>query len=161
VDKQIAEMEAELKKLEQEKKVTSTGSFIWPTNSSRTVTSSFGMRTDPVTGKIYRMHNGIDIGASWGTPILAADSGIVTVASYDQNGYGNYVVVSHSNGTKTLYAHMSAKYVSVGDVVKQGGTIGAVGSTGNSTAPHLHFEIFVGTSRVNPLNYFTNYTTAY
>ncbi len=161
VDKQIAEMEKELARMEQEKKVTGTGSFIWPSGSSRAVTSPFGMRTDPVSGVIYRMHNGVDIGAAYGTAVMAADGGTVIVSAYDTYGYGNYVVISHNNGTKTLYAHMSAKYVSVGDNVSQGSTIGAVGSTGNSTAAHLHFEIFVNNSRVNPLNYFTNYTKAY
>ncbi len=180
IDDQIAEMEKELERIEREKaaaaaaaaannggstggssggSVSGTGSFIWPSAASRIVTSPFGTRFHPISHQ-YKTHNGIDIGAAYGTAVLAADGGTVTVSTYSSS-YGNYIVINHNNGTKTLYAHMSSRYVEAGDSVSQGSTIGAVGSTGYSTGPHLHFEVFVNGSRVNPLNYFTNYTTSY
>lgn len=136
--------------------IVSTGSFIWPSAVSRKVTSPYGMRYHP-TLYVWRMHSGIDIGgADYGTDILAADGGVVSVATYG-SGYGNYVMINHGNGIMTLYAHMSKYYVSVGDVVKQGDVIGAVGSTGVSTGPHIHFEIRINGSTVDPLQYFSNY----
>jgi hypothetical protein len=88
-------------------------------------------------------HNGIDLAASVGVPILASADGDVIIARFGgwNGGYGNYVVIRHSNGSQTLYAHMSAISVSAGDFVKQGNVIGAVGNSGKSTGPHLHFEI--------------------
>ena len=132
------------------------GDFIWPSADSRYITSLFGTRLHPVY-HTYKTHNGIDIGASYGTSILAADGGTVTTSTYSSS-YGNYIIVNHGNGTSTLYAHMSSRLVSEGQSVSQGQTIGLVGSTGVSTGPHLHFEVYVGGSRVNPLNYFSNYT---
>jgi len=172
---EINEMQAELdrraeearKKAEEEARkkqelensaayIVSTGSFIWPSAVSRKVTSPYGMRYHP-TLYVWRMHSGIDIGgADYGTDILAADGGVVSVATYG-SGYGNYVMINHGNGIMTLYAHMSKYYVSVGDVVKQGDVIGAVGSTGVSTGPHIHFEIRINGSTVDPLQYFSNY----
>jgi murein DD-endopeptidase MepM/ murein hydrolase activator NlpD len=137
---------------------TATGSFVWPIPSSTYVTSGFGLRIHPIFGT-ERYHNGIDISANSGATIVAADSGTIAIATYSSS-YGNYVMIYHSNGTSTLYAHMSSIAVSVGDSVKQGQTIGYVGSTGWSTGPHCHFEIAVNGTRVNPLNYFTNYTMA-
>ena len=130
---------------------TGTGRFIWPSYTTR-VTSNYGMRTNPVSG-IYRLHSGVDIGASYGTDIYAADSGTVVTSQYG-GGYGNYVVIYHGNGYSTLYGHMSQRLVSSGQSVSQGQVIGRVGSTGNSTGPHLHFEIRVNGSTTNPLNYF-------
>ena len=80
----------------------------------------------------------------------------ITVA-YDSGGYGNYVMINHGNGMSTLYAHMSAVYVYEGQVVSQGEQIGAVGMTGGVTGPHLHFEVWIGDGRTDPLNYFSNY----
>ena len=137
---------------------TATGSFSWPLPSSTYVTSGFGLRVHPIFGT-ERYHNGIDISGNSGSSILAADSGTVAIATYSSS-YGNYVMIYHSNGTSTLYAHMSSMAVSAGDSVTQGQTIGYVGSTGWSTGPHLHFEIAVNGTRVNPLNYFSNYTMA-
>lgn len=137
---------------------TATGSFIWPCPSSTYVTSGFGWRIHPIFGT-ERYHNGIDISANSGASILAADSGTVSIATYSSS-YGNYVVLYHSGGNTTLYAHMSSMAVSVGDSVTQGQTIGYVGSTGWSTGPHLHFEISINGTRVDPLNYFTSYTMA-
>lgn len=132
------------------------GDFIWPSADSRYITSLFGTRLHPIY-HTYKTHNGIDIGASYGTSILAADGGTVTTSTYSSS-YGNYIIVNHGNGTSTLYAHMSSRLVSEGQSVSQGQTIGLVGSTGVSTGPHLHFEVYVSGSRVNPLNYFSNYT---
>lgn len=137
---------------------TATGSFVWPIPSSTYVTSGFGWRIHPIFGT-KRYHNGIDISANSGSTIVAADSGTVSIATYSSS-YGNYVVLYHSGGTTTLYAHMSSIAVSAGDSVSQGDTIGYVGSTGWSTGPHCHFEISANGTRVNPLNYFTNYTLA-
>ncbi|MEK7116635.1 MAG: peptidoglycan DD-metalloendopeptidase family protein [Patescibacteria group bacterium] len=97
-----------------------------------------GRKTQGIHG-----YNGIDIGASTGTPILAAADGEVIISRTGgwNGGYGNYIVIRHSNGTQTLYAHNSRNNVSVGDTVKQGEVIGMVGSTGKVTGPHLHFEI--------------------
>ena len=129
---------------------TVTGSFLWPTTSS-TVTSGFGGRTSP-GGIGSTNHQGIDIGASAGSPIYAADGGTVVQAGW-QVARGNYIVVSHGNGLHTLYQHCSALYASVGQTVSKGQTIAAVGSTGYSTGPHLHFEVWVNYVPVNPLNY--------
>lgn len=136
--------------------VVSTGSFIWPTPSSYRVTSTYGTRLHPIY-HVYKTHNGIDIGASYGASVLASDSGTVVTSKYTSS-YGNYIVINHGGGTTTLYAHLSKRNVETGDVVTQGDVIGLIGSTGNSTGPHLHFEITVNGSRVNPLNYFTGYT---
>jgi murein DD-endopeptidase MepM/ murein hydrolase activator NlpD len=134
----------------------SYGNFIWPSADSRYVTSLFGTRLHPIY-HTYKTHNGIDIGASYGTSVLAADGGVVTTST-DSSSYGKYIIINHGNGTSTLYAHMSSRLVSEGQSVSQGQVIGLVGSTGISTGPHLHFEVYVGGSRVNPLNYFSNYT---
>lgn len=137
---------------------TATGSYIWPCPSSTYVTSAFGMRDHPLFGD-ERPHSGIDIAGSAGSEVLAADSGTVAVATYSSS-YGNYVTIYHSNGDYTLYAHMSSLAVSAGQSVTQGDVIGYVGSTGWATGPHLHFEIRVNGSTVDPLSYFSNYTLA-
>jgi len=128
--------------------VTGTGELMWPT-TSKEVTSPYGIRTHPIYGD-RRMHNGIDINAAHGANIYAADSGTVITSTYN-SGYGNYVVVSHGNGMTTLYAHMSSRSVSVGASVSKGQVIGLIGSTGVSTGPHLHFEVSVNGTRINPL----------
>ena len=135
---------------------TATGTYIWPCPSSTYVTSAFGMREHPLFGD-ERPHSGIDISGSAGSEVLAADSGTVAVATYSSS-YGNYVTIYHSNGDYTLYAHMSSLAVTAGQNVTQGDVIGYVGSTGWATGPHLHFEIRVNGSTVDPLSYFSNYT---
>lgn len=125
-------------------------SMVWPCASTR-VTSGFGKRNSPTAGA-STYHKGIDIGASTGTDIYAAASGTVTEAGYSSSR-GNYVVIYHSNGVSTAYMHCSALYVSSGDKVSQGQTIAAVGSTGISTGPHLHFSVIEDGTYVNPRNY--------
>ncbi len=133
----------------------STSGFLWPIASSHRVTSPFGWRTHPITGRQH-LHGGIDIAAPNGTPIMASKAGVVVISQYGSS-YGNYVVISHPDGTRTLYAHMSQRNVSAGDTVRQGQTVGLVGSTGSSTGNHLHFETWTGSSsssRVNPMQFF-------
>lgn len=131
---------------------TATGDFIWPTTSTK-ITSPYGYRIHPISGG-SKLHAGVDIGAPTGTSIFAAASGQVVTAKYSSS-YGYYILINHGNGVYTLYAHCSALYVSAGDAVAQGNSIAAVGSTGNSTGPHLHFEVKINGSTVNPLNYFS------
>ncbi len=121
----------------------SSAGLIWPVSGS--VVSGFGLRWG-------RMHEGIDIAASTGTPIWAAAAGTVIHAGW-LGGYGNLVVVDHGNGLATAYAHASAILVSVGQSVSQGQTVSLVGSTGNSSGPHLHFEVRVNGLAVDPLLY--------
>ena len=117
----------------------------------RKLTSPYGYRIHPTLG--YRkFHNGVDLANSQGTPIYAARSGKVTVATYGST-YGYYVTINHGDGYSSLYAHMTHYVVSKGDTVKKGQLIGYMGSTGRSTGPHLHFSIFYNGSSVNPMNY--------
>ena len=129
------------------------GEMLWPVAASGTViTSNFGIREHPIQG-IVKQHTGLDIrGAETGTPIVAAADGIVTYAGW-LGGYGNCVMISHGNGVVTLYGHGNKVLTTVGKEVKQGETIMELGSTGNSTGPHCHFEVRVNGSYTNPLNY--------
>ena len=124
-----------------------TGTFIWPCPSLHTITTYYEYRWGS-------FHSGLDISGSsaYGKPIVASDSGTVTAAGYS-GSYGYRVIIDHANGMQTLYAHCSELLVSVGQKVEQGETIALVGSTGNSTGPHCHFEIYVNGSRVDPLPY--------
>ncbi|MGI5985193.1 MAG: murein hydrolase activator EnvC family protein [Oscillospiraceae bacterium] len=131
--------------------VTGTGSLKWPLPGIYPKDNTYGMRFHPIL-KEMRFHAGTDIGANSGTPILAADSGTVAVATYG-GGYGNYVVISHGSGISTLYAHMSSMAVSAGSTVSKGDVIGYVGSTGLSTGAHLHFEVRVGGQTTDPMGY--------
>ena len=140
------------------------GGYIWPVDS-RYITSTVGGRTSP-GGIGSTNHKGTDIGrVGYTSPIYASKSGTVIV-SQRSSSYGEYVVISHGSGNTTLYAHMSTRKVSVGQYVNQGDVIGITGSTGNSTGPHLHFEITENGVRVNPLShgadpkkgYLTGYT---
>ena len=128
-----------------------TSGFISPLPGGAYVTCAYGWRIHPIWGD-ERFHSGVDLGASQGTPIYAIAAGTVTTATYgDANGY--YVSISHGNGYGSVYCHMTNYIVSVGDSVSQGQVIGYVGSTGWSTGPHLHFEIHVNGSTVNPMDY--------
>jgi murein DD-endopeptidase MepM/ murein hydrolase activator NlpD len=115
------------------------------------VSSPFGYRIHPVTGE-YKMHKGVDLVASKGTPIYATRSGYVTIATYHSTA-GNYVTLNHQDGYTSVYMHMTHDVVSVGEYVKAGQLIGYVGSTGRSTGPHLHFGIAYQGEYVNPMNY--------
>lgn len=127
------------------------GKLGWPCPSSSRITSQYGYR---ILFGVRDFHTGIDIGASTGTNIVAAESGTVILANYGWNGgYGNYIIINHGNGITTRYAHASQLYVSAGQTVSKGQVIAAVGSTGNSTGPHLHFEVRENGSHKNPLNY--------
>lgn len=129
-------------------KYASTGTFAWPVPYTRNITSYYGPRWGSY-------HYGIDIAASGvnGQAIVASDGGTVTWAGWDSSGYGYYVIIDHGNGYSTLYGHCSNVYVTKGQFVSQGQTIAAVGSTGWSTGPHLHFEIRQNGAKMNPLNY--------
>ena len=120
-----------------------TGLFAWP--SSGTLTDRFGFRT--FSG---RWHSGLDVSSFKGAPVYAADSGFVTFAGWTNTGYGNLVVIDHRNGFQSRYAHLEAYYVTAGQSVSKGAQIAAVGSTGNSTGPHLHFELREKGVRKNP-----------
>lgn len=149
----IQEMIAELERQEAANSIVSTGTYIWPLPGYRPG-SAYGWRIHPIWGD-RRFHAGEDIGAPSGTSILAADSGIATVIPDNGNGYGNYIIINHGGGRTTLYAHMSGFAVSNGATVTQGQTIGYVGSTGNSTGPHLHFEVRVNGATTDPKGYFS------
>jgi len=115
------------------------------------ITSGFGPRVHPIYGDV-RMHTGIDFGASYGTPIHAAADGVV-VSAGPLGGYGNATVIDHGNGLATLYGHQSSISVSPGQTVKRGQIIGYVGCTGLCTGPHLHFEVRVRGTPVDPMPY--------
>lgn len=130
--------------------------FSWPLPINGTITSGFGFRTDPFTGET-KYHGGVDIAAAEGTPIIAADDGIITAANGVDSwggGYGFYVMIEHGDGYETLYGHCSAICVTYGQSVRKGEVIAYVGSTGNSTGNHLHFEVIHNRSKDNPINYF-------
>lgn len=152
LESQIQDMVAELERQEAANNITSTGTYIWPL-PGYSPGSAYGWRMHPIYHEM-RFHAGEDIGAPSGTPILAADSGIATVIPNNGNGYGNYIMINHGGGRVTLYAHMSAFAISNGQSVSQGQVIGYVGSTGNSTGPHLHFEVRVNGATTDPKSYF-------
>ena len=130
-----------------------SGTFVWPTPSCTTTSSVYGYRVHPIYGTV-KFHAGEDIPASYGAEILAAASGTGTTAGW-VSGYGNYTVIDHGGGTMTAYGHQSSILVSVGQYVEQGQVIGYVGSTGNSTGPHLHFEVYQNGSTVDPKSFFS------
>ncbi|MCB9802901.1 peptidoglycan DD-metalloendopeptidase family protein [Candidatus Nomurabacteria bacterium] len=115
--------------------------LLWPVLSQR------------ITQYYSLVHTGLDIGDKTGNPIYAAEAGKVEIAGWNAGGYGNYVIINHGNGLKTVYGHASKLLVKTGDTVSRGETIALIGSTGRSTGPHLHFEVRVNNVRKNPLNY--------
>ncbi len=160
---EIAEKETELKEAKYDeylKKLALQGenppsdaTWVTPVSGWK-LTSPFGMRLHPVLG-YYRMHNGIDMACSQGTPIYATRAGKVTRTAYQAGGAGNYVSINHLDGFSSIYMHMTHYVVSAGQTVSQGQLIGYVGSTGISTGPHLHFGISYAGTYVNPLAYIT------
>ena len=116
------------------------------------VGSGFGPRIHPVTGEVGKMHQGVDLSNERWTPIYATADGIVEIAQFS-NSFGNYVAINHGNGLKTRYGHMQMFIVKPGQFVRRYQTIGYMGSTGRSTGPHCHYEVWVGDHPVNPVAY--------
>ena len=129
--------------------VQGTGQLSWPVNG--VITSDFGWRNHPIFGRQI-LHSGIDIGVDEGTPVHAADGGVVVYSGW-MDGYGYAVVIDHGNGISTLYGHNSDLAVSEGQTVSKGTVIAYAGSTGNSTGPHVHFEVRVNGDPVDPQGY--------
>ena len=157
-DKVDAEIKLKEKQMaEQIANVPSESGFLWPLPGYNVLSSLYGPRINPVTHRPQH-HQGIDIPAPRGTHILASKSGIVVTSTRMRGGYGNYVAISHSDGTSTLYAHMNKRLVKEGQKVKQGQVIGHVGTTGRSTGNHLHYEIRVKGTRKDPIDFFKEKT---
>ncbi len=160
-EKEVAELDAEIAQREKELTaaklaeggpgIPTESGFIFPVSMSGYVymSSPYGNRYHPISGN-YTFHNGTDFAAYQGTPIFASKTGTVSTAAGGY-GWGNYVVINHGDGFSTLYAHMTYFIVSQGQTVTQGQVIGYVGSTGNSTGPHLHFTVYYNGSTINPL----------
>lgn len=138
--------------------VTGSGSFAWPCPGCTYVTSRAGNRWHPIFEE-WRYHSGLDIGAGYGSTVVASDGGTVILASVN-GGYGNCVMIDHGNGYYTLYGHLSGYAVSEGQAVSQGQAVGYVGDTGWATGPHLHFEIRLGSTCLDPEAFFSGLTYA-
>lgn len=163
ISSEIAELESHNEELEAEldriinsvngsnadNNVQTESGFLRPISGR--ITSYYGYRVNPVTGE-YKLHKGIDYAGDYGDPIKASKSGVVEYSGWI-TGYGNTIILGHGNGVQTLYPHAQTLNVNYGDTVKQGDVIATVGSTGNSTGPHLHFEIRINGEAVDPLNY--------
>jgi murein DD-endopeptidase MepM/ murein hydrolase activator NlpD len=145
-----ARIAAELAKSRWRAGAPGAGELLWPTDGR--AGSGFGYRTHPIFGS-RRLHTGIDIGGPTGQPIIAAADGLVVSAGW-RGGYGMAVVIDHGGGLATLYAHQSRLTVSEGTVVGAGQKIGEIGSTGQSTGPHLHFEVRVNGSPRDPMEWY-------
>ncbi len=154
MDKEIGKMQEELKRQIEAGKIqfVAGSGYIWPLDGYYTITSFFGPRIHPVTGKPGN-HGGTDVRAPYGVSIKSARGGVVMKSTYNDS-YGNYVVVGHDNGVSTLYAHMSKRSVKEGDIVSQGQELGKIGSTGSSTGNHLHYEIRVDNVRKDAIDYY-------
>ena len=124
---------------------------LWPVDG-RLIMSSYGQRTDPFSGE-GAFHKGVDISAASGTGVRTTADGIVVHAEWASGGYGRLVVIDHGGGMQTYYAHLSKIYVRAGQEVRRGEIVGAVGSSGKVTAPHLHYEVRIGGAPVNPYLY--------
>src|SRR5215471_8104449 len=124
---------------------------LWPVEG-RLILSSYGQRLDPFSGE-GASHKGVDISAPSGQNVRAAADGIVVHAEWNSGGYGRLVVIDHGGGVQTYYAHLSKFYVKAGQEVRSGEYVGAVGSSGHVTAPHLHYEVRMGGAPVNPYMY--------
>jgi murein DD-endopeptidase MepM/ murein hydrolase activator NlpD len=129
--------------------------FIWP-EPNALISQRFGpsqLALEPPYGAYKHFHTGIDLVEPFASPVLAADDGVVALVGATSSGYGRYAVIAHSGGLNTLYGHLSTTLVKVGQVVHQGQTVGLEGSTGNSTGPHLHFELRINQQPVDPSPY--------
>ncbi len=160
LERALAEYEATSRQLESTirkeqqgtvKGALGSGTMIWPAMSRGPITSTFGWRYHPIL-KVRKYHNGQDIAIPTGTPVKAADRGVILVSSW-QGGYGNFVAIDHGNGISTCYGHNSRLVVRVGEKVAKGQIIAYSGSTGLSTGPHLHFEVRVNGTPVDPMSY--------
>ena len=151
MEAELAEKEDELIKILESYKygIPPSGKLFWPTKG--VLVSGFGYRIHPIF-RVNRFHSGVDIGASYGTPVVAAAGGEVIQSGYF-GGYGYSVMLYHGGGYATWYAHLSSINVSMGQLVERGGLVGRVGSTGWSTGPHLHFEIRINGAAQNPMGY--------
>lgn len=162
IQAEIKEKEAELAEIvsainkaqASSNRVYSGNGFAWPFQSSYYISCSYGQQS-------YRFHTGVDItcGGAYGKPIYAADDGTVISAVWSNRSYGNHISIDHGSGIATLYAHCSSLLVSSGQTVKKGQLIAYCGSTGNSTGPHLHFEVRVNGKPTNPMSY--SYSTGF
>ncbi|MCS6917953.1 MAG: M23 family metallopeptidase [Chitinophagales bacterium] len=143
--------------MEQREEVLASIPAIQPISNKnlKHIASGFGMRIDPIY-KIPKMHEGIDFTAPVGTPVYATGDAVVHEVEYSRSGYGNHVILSHKIGYKTLYAHLSRIVVRRGQQVKRGDLLGYVGSSGKSTAPHLHYEVWKNNVKLDPINFFFN-----
>lgn len=152
LDKELEEYLAELQRKNQEK--MESGDWLWPIslNDYQRCSSGFGWR---LLYGVWDYHRGWDLAAYRGTPIYASKGGKVVIAQY-HNSYGNYIVIDHGDGVSTVYAHCSKLNVAKGDTVKKGDKIGEVGTTGNSTGNHLHFEFRLNGKYIDPFTYIKN-----
>lgn len=133
------------------------GIYSYPVPTNKTISSPYGVRIDPITGQPGEFHKGIDFPAPYGTDVVAAADGIVEYAQYNDGGYGYLVKIKHpADNTVTYYAHNSSLKVTVGMEVKKGQKIAEIGSTGNSTGNHCHFEVKLNGQNVDPMPYLEN-----
>ncbi len=156
IDESLEKLEKEIEEATKESQGSEYvgGEFIWPCPEYSRISSPFGYRIHPVTGK-RKFHKGVDLAAAKGADILAANDGTVTAAyDYENGGYGKYVIINHGGGRVTLYAHCNDVFVRKGDKVKRGEVIAEVGTTGTSTGNHLHFEVRIDGEYTDPMDYF-------
>lgn len=151
LEKAVAEERARLEAENAQARIYNGGMFAWPCPGYKRISDEYGNRMHPILG-VEKFHNGLDMAASTGTPILAAYDGDVVAADYS-GSMGNYIMIDHGSGLYTIYMHCSALYVSKGQSVSKGQNIAAVGSTGRSTGPHLHFSVRLNGNYVSPWNY--------
>ena len=154
LDDSVATLEDIGMVLSSQKDLLSDIPTIWPLGGGVRgwVTQVFGPQIHPVM-KYWYLHRGVDIAFGLGIPILATANGKVVEVKYDENGFGNYIILQHKYGFKTRYAHLQRQLVQVGQQVSQGEVIGTMGSTGYSTGPHLHYEVSIGTQLVDPVKF--------
>ena len=151
LEKAVAEEKARLEAENAQARVYNGGMFAWPCPGYKRISDEYGSRMHPILG-VEKFHNGLDMAAPSGTAILAAYDGDVVAAAYS-GSMGNYIMIDHGSGLYTIYMHCSALYVSKGQSVSKGQNIAAVGATGRSTGPHLHFGVRLNGNYTSPWNY--------